>query len=199
MWVAHPVHAVVSDDSKTPVGTRILPSGSYGMSLFYDQPVSSNKQMSGTREWIMQNATVRGTAKGSAAASTNATRIVLPAGGAQNTVGADAPLVGTPTLPSWAWALIPISVTVVLAAILILRTIFGADEEDVGVNVSRTSRERVVPRNYEERSARTIPIKGSEEPSHARIEREQDRERRGRRIHIDESDDSTNPESTHHR
>lgn len=192
MFILSPTDAAVPYGNNAPAKTHD-PSSGGGAPLLYDKTALSDVQAGAvvsqaSREWVMQSATIRNRSQGSAAVSTNATRIVVPAAGAQNTVGAGAPSAQSPAFSAWLWALIPITVSVVLAAIFILRTIFEEDEEQTASKTVYDSGEGASAERDEKRGARPIPIKGSDEPRGDVGARKDSNGRSTTRIYIDDAE-----------
>ncbi len=185
--------AAVPYGNNTSAKTHDPSSGSLGAPLLYNQSGLSDVQagtvsLQASREWTMQSATVRNRSQGGPVASTNATRIVVPAAGAQKTVGVGAPSAQNPALPAWLWVLIPITVSVVLAAVFILRTIFEEDEEEAASKTVYDGDEGISEESDEKRGARLIPIKGSDEARGDVGAREDSERRSTTRIHIEDAE-----------
>ncbi len=186
--------ATVLHSSSATAEARDSSDSSYGSYLIIDQVALSDVQGGVTtpytsREWTMQGATARNLSQGGAVVSTNATRIVVPAAGAQKTGGAGITQAVIPSFPAWVWALIPITVSVALAALLILRTIFTDDDEQAAPATARSrSDEGLAEERYKKRGARLIPIKGSDEPREGIDARRGSKGRSITRIHIDDGE-----------
>ncbi len=193
MYLLFPTQAAVLNSSNEPTESYDSSSGLYGARVGDSQPVASNaraitENSLASHEWVMQRATTRNPSLGSAPVSTNATRIVVPAAGGQKSVGAAAPSAQLPAIPTWLWALIPITIVVVLVALLMLRTIF---QEDSGRAASKTAYEGgegIIDEHYGQRGAHVIPIKGSEESSDEGNETRDSTGRRTTRIKIDDAE-----------
>ncbi|MGZ4919977.1 MAG: hypothetical protein ACXV6L_07195 [Halobacteriota archaeon] len=193
MYVLSPTDAAVVYGSITPTEARDPSGNSRGALLFDNQTALPDVRADGTTsqaslEWKMQSATVRNLSQGSTAVSTNATRIIVPAAGAQKTVGAAAPSTTSPTLPAWLWVAILVTASVVLAAVFILRTIFQEDEGQAASNTMHGGGESTSEESYDTRGARLIPIEGSEEGLDEVGAKEGPKGRSTRRIHIDDAE-----------
>ncbi len=193
MYLLFPAQAAVLKSSNEPTESYDSSSSVHGALVEDSQPASSNARSMTERsqvshEWVMQRATTRNSSLGSAAVSSNATRIVVPVARGQNSVSAAAPSAQLPTIPTWLWALIPIIIVVVLVALLMLRTIF---QEDGGHSVSKTAYEggeAIIDEHYGQRDAHVIPIKGSDESGDDVYEKRDTTGRRTTRIKIDDTE-----------
>ncbi len=144
---------------------------------------------SASHTWVMQGAKSRNLSQGSLSTSSkNVTRIVVPAGGAQNTLSSSDPLIKTPTFPSWVWVVIPVTAAIILPSVLVLRTVFNADDEKDASGTGHSSEVPVVREYYEGRGVRTIPIKGSGEPPNETNVTRATNEHSATRIHIDDTE-----------